>query len=421
MRIGFFTDRYYPLVDGVGVSIDIFARDLEKLGHKVYIFCPAPAKPIAHEPSHIIRFRSVRSIFHPDHRDTMPWTPANARKIRDCKLDIIHVHTPTPIGLMGTRIGITDNIPLVTTYHTDIEQYAKVYRRIMGGFVIGSLFAPLILNAPVSLRERIAAMKPDSNDSLSWSSKLIRETLNGLHRNFDLVIAPSRKIEKLLKKYRTPAPLAVLPTGIDLEEASGETNYSLRTTYNLEENTPILLYLGRIGQEKNLELLVRAMPHILHKQPATKLVLAGPGEEETQRLKSIVKELKLDDVVIFTGSLTRSEVIGAFQSSDIFVFPSITDTQGLVINEACAQAKPVVFVDDKISELTHHNKNGYHAKNNPKDFAHKCLSLIQRPELQKKFGLESQRLAQMYSSSNQAKRLLELYEEVIHAHKPKGS
>jgi glycosyltransferase involved in cell wall biosynthesis len=412
MKIGFFTDRYFPLIDGVSVSIDIFARDLEKLGHEVFIFCPAPAKKIAHEPANIIRFRSVKSIFHPDHRDTMPWTPANARLIRSYDLDVIHVHTPTPIGFMGARIAIADNIPLITTYHTDIEQYAKIYKRLLGGFVVGTLVGPLILNAPVGLRERIASMRSSGSD-VSWSSKLIRETLNAFHQNFDLVLAPSRKIERLLKKYHTPTKIAVLPTGIDLSETELKTNYDLRKEYGLPQDAPVLLYLGRIGQEKNLELLVRALPHVLHKQPMAKLVLAGPGKEETERLGEIAAGLKVSDSLIFTGGLNREQVVGAHRSSTMFVFPSITDTQGLVINEACAQSKPIVFVDDKISELTRNHHNGLHARNNPRDFAHKCLRLIEHPELREKFGAESKELAQNYSGENQALHLVELYNDVV--------
>ena len=412
MKIGFFTDRYLPLIDGVSVSIDIFARELEKLGHEVFIFCPAPAKKVTHEPANIIRFRSVKSIFHPDHRDTMPWTPANARLIRSYNLDVIHVHTPTPIGFMGARIAIADNIPLITTYHTDIEQYAKIYKRLLGGFVVGTLVGPLILNAPVGLRDRIASMR-NSEDNVSWSSKLIRETLNALHQNFDLVIAPSRKIERLLHKYHTPAPIKVLPTGIDLAETKSKSDYDLRKQYDLDKTARVLLYLGRIGQEKNLELLVRSLPHILHKEPNAKLVLAGPGEEERERLNGLAQELGLDNSVIFTGGLNRTQVIGALRSCDVFVFPSITDTQGLVINEACAQSKPVVFVDNKISELTQNNHNGLHARNHPRDFAHKCLKLLKHPRLIEQFGVKSLELAQNYSGTNQAKQLIEMYKEVI--------
>lgn len=412
MKIGFFTDRYFPLVDGVSVSIDIFARELEKLGHEVYIFCPAPAKKIANEPANIIRFRSVRSIWHPDHRDTMPWTPSNAKLIRSYGLDIIHVHTPTPIGLMGARIAIADNIPLVTTYHTDIEQYAKIYKKLFGGVVLGSLLGPLILNAPVGIRERVAAMRNDESDA-SWSSKLIREALNALHQNFDLVIAPSKKIERLLKKYHTPAPIAVLPTGIDLAETRVKTDFNLHNTFHIPKDGKILLYLGRIGQEKNLELLVRSMPYVLHKEPGTKLVLAGPGEEETERLGHIVKQLDIVDSVIFTGSLDRKQVVGALRSCDIFVFGSTTDTQGLVINEACAQSKPIVFVDDKISELTQNNHNGLKARNNPRDFAHKCLKILTHPTLAAQFGSQSKLLAEKFSAKNQTEKLIELYEQVL--------
>lgn len=419
MRIGFFTDRYYPQTDGVGVSVDMFARDLRALGHTVYILCPKGAQSSKHNHSDhidgpdVIRFPSIPGIWFEGYRDTFPWTKRNIKMVEELNLDIVHIHTPGQLGMLGIYAAKNFNISLVATYHTDLVAYSQIYKRAFPGALALSFLLPIMAKDKTILRDAGKVLRPERSIPL-WNAKIIRRMITVMHNNCDLVIAVSDKSRQQLRGYKTKVPIEVLPTGIDWEEIGKPSTYNLQSEYNLPSDSTILLYVGRIGDEKNLQLAIRAFRLILAKAPNVYLVLAGPGSTiDVAKFRSLAENQGVADKLIFTGVLTRTQVMGAFISSDIFVFPSIADTQGLVINEACAHAKPIIFVDDKISKLTRHNKNGYHAKNNPKDFAHKCLSLIQKPDLQKKFGQESYKLAGAYSGTNQAKRLVSLYQGVI--------
>lgn len=415
MRIGFFTDRYYPQTDGVGVSVDMFARDLRKLGHTVYIFCPKGSYASKHSHSDhvdgpdVIRFPSIPGIWFEGYRDTFPWTKKNMNMIEDLDLDIVHIHTPGQIGMLGMYAAKSFGLPLVATYHTDLVAYSQVYKRAFPGAIGLSFLLPIMAKDKTILRDAGKVLRPERTIPL-WNAKIIQRMITVMHNNCDLVIAVSEKSRRQLKSYKTKTPIEVLPTGIDWTEVRLPTSYNLRKEYNITADAKILLYVGRIGVEKNLQLAIRALQHILPKAPQTYLVLAGPGSTlEIAKFKALATELKVEDNVVFTGVLNRSEVMGAFASSNIFVFPSIADTQGLVINEACALGKPIVYVDDKISSLTENNHNGYHAKNNPRDFAAKCLKLIEDPELCTRFGKASALLAQSQSGEGQAKKLLKLY------------
>jgi 1,2-diacylglycerol 3-alpha-glucosyltransferase len=88
MKIGFFTDRYFPQTDGVAVSVELFAKALRKLDHEVIIFCPQAPLGMKRQESDVVRFRSIPSVWYEDYRDTFPWTVANIRKVRDYNLDI---------------------------------------------------------------------------------------------------------------------------------------------------------------------------------------------------------------------------------------------------------------------------------------------------------------------------------------------
>ncbi len=410
MKIGFFTDRYYPQVDGVAVSVELYRKALEKLGHQVYIFAPEGKRKIKPESDRIIRFKSFPSIWYEDYRDTLPWTPTNINRVKACDLDIIHIHTPAQIGLLGIRIAKEDNIPLVTTYHTDIEQYITTYKRLVAGFVAGILLAPAIVNDTTLLKSTIKAFKPERPYS-HWNKKIVRDTLTIFHNNCDLVIAPSKKMHDLLIKYHTTSPIETLPTGLDFDDTNLKPAFNPRIRYKIG-SYPLLLFVGRLGGEKNIDLAINALPNVLDKHPNTKLILVGDGPHKAE-LKSLVQAQNLSKYVIFAGVQSRSNTMAFFRSADIFVFPSTTDTQGLVVNEAYGAKLPTVFCDEQISSLLQDNKTGLLANNEALDFANKILYLIDHPNKAKSFGQAGFELAKELDINKQAKKLIVMYEKVI--------
>jgi len=411
VKIGFFTDRYYPQVDGVAVSVDIFAQELIKLGHEVIVFAPEAAKKKRpnKDPDYVVRFKSFPSIWYEDHRDTMPFTATTIKKVRSENLDIIHIHTPAQVGMLGLRIAKEDNIPTVVTHHTDIDQYAKIYKKIMLGILVGILLGPALIKSKEHYRDILPNLKPKKSLA-KWNRKLIIESVGLFYQNCDAIIVPSVKMEKSLKDYGKFNNIKVLPTGIDLEEAKAKTEFSPRKKYGLK-SSPLLLFVGRLGKEKNIQLIIKSMTKILKKSPSTNLLIVGDGPY-AEELHQLVSNLKIKKNVHFTGMLDRAETFATFKEADIFCFASTTDTQGLVLNEAAIESKPIVFLDEKISPLAEDGKTGIKTLNTTKSFSSACLKLIDNPELAKKYGQQAKKLAMGITIEKQSKKLLDIYKKI---------
>ncbi len=411
MKIGFFTDRYYPQVDGVAVSVDIFAQELIKLGHEVIVFAPEAAKKkrTRKDPDYVVRFKSFPSIWYEDHRDTMPFTASTIKRVKNENLDIIHIHTPAQVGMLGLRIAKEDNIPTVVTHHTDIDQYAKIYKKIMLGILVGILIGPALMKSKEHYKDILPNLKPNKSIS-KWNRKLIIESVGLFYSNCDAIIVPSVKMEKSLKDYGRFNNIYVLPTGIDLEEAKAKTPFDPRDHYKIG-SSPLLLFVGRLGKEKNIQLVIKSMPKILAKQPDTKLLIVGDGPF-AEELHELAEKLKVKNSVIFAGMLERPETFACFKSADVFCFASTTDTQGLVLNEAAIESKPIVFLDDQISPLAQDKITGIKTANTTSSFSGACLKLIDEPKLAKKYGDKAKKLAMSITIKKQSEKLLDLYKKI---------
>ncbi|MBI2798314.1 glycosyltransferase [Candidatus Saccharibacteria bacterium] len=411
MRIGFFTDRYYPQVDGVAVSVELFARELRRLGHEVFIFCPGAPGKNRRETRNIVRFRSFPSIWYEDYRDTMPFTPAIVRRVRSYNLDLVHIHTPAQMGILGLRIAREDHLPTVITHHTDIESYIKIYKRALAGIIIAALWAPVFIKSRGLYSDTLSALKP-GRPIRHWNRKVVREGLTSFYDMCDQIIAPSVKMAEQLKSYHVNSPIDILPTGIDPEEARLHTSFEPRQQYGIDTDAPVVLFVGRLGEEKNIQLLLRAFAHNVKAMPQSRLLIVGDGPYYGQ-LESLSEDLGIDQLTTFTGSLGRAETFACFRAANVFAFPSLTDTQGLVINEAAYSKKPIVFCDPEISPLTIDGKTGLLAKATVHDLANKIGKLIHNPELAIKFGEQAHTEAKKITMSQQAKKLEHIYAQLI--------
>ena len=182
MRIGFFTDSYLPATHGVEVSIETFRTNLEKAGHKVFVYTPA-VPGYTDSNRRVFRLKSVRVIDNPEMRLAFPSFKTATLRIVRFKLDIVHVHTPFTVGLLGKYIATHQGIPILYTHHTHYPEYAKAY-----------------------LKERVVL--PYLAQSLSaWFANIS-----------DTVIAPSPKIKAILRAYGMHKPIHVLPTGLRLRQ-----------------------------------------------------------------------------------------------------------------------------------------------------------------------------------------------------------
>jgi len=390
MKIGFFTDLYLPSGSGVETSIETFRKSLEEIGQEVYIFAPF-SRAFKDTNPRVFRFRSLKIIKKPEIRLASPFLPVNSfdflKKTKNLKLNIVHVHTPFTLGILGKYVASRQKIPILYTHHTQYADYAKFYLK---GKILFSILAQALT---------------------VWFSNIS-----------DGIIAPSYKIKKLLKKWGVKKNIYVLPTGIDtniFKKLAGEKRI-LKEYLEIPRKTKLLLFAGRIGKEKNIEFLLNTFKEILMRSKiAINLLIVGDGPY-LEELRRISRHLKIDSFVKFTGSVLYKDIPKYYQAADIFVFSSLTDTQGIVILEAMASGLPVVALkDDAFLKIIINNKNGFlieHRKRNKKEqkiFAQKVLTLLNNKILYKKFSSNACKTTRYFSKEKQAEKLLNIYQKLI--------
>ncbi len=377
MRIGFFTDTYTPQINGVVRSIQLFKRALEDRGHHVYVFAPDPEH---HEDGdETVRFRSVPFALQPEMRVASPVSIEALRLLDAVDLDVIHSHDPFAISLFGLQVARRHRIPYVHTYHTLYPEYVHYV----------------------------------------WETQLTKKLAERLSRVFcqrcDSIVAPSTKIERYLREWGVTVPIEVIATGVDIQTYSrrDETRIEgLRSRLGLKVDDRVLLFVGRLGREKNVDLLIRALWHCRH--PQATLVVAGGGPHRAA-LEAQVAEMGLSERVRFAGYLEREDVVAAYHIADLFTFASTTETQGLVIGEAMAAGLPVVAAEDEaVEDFVIDGECGFVTHARPEDLARAIDTLLAEAGLRSEMSRRAGDRALEHSIERQAEKLEGHYARAIH-------
>lgn len=378
MKIGIFTDSYRPYTSGVVRSIELFSREYLAKGHEVYIF--GPDYPLLHPPKEegVFRFFSVPAPSMPEFSLPIPLSLQFGPLIKKLNLDLIHVHSPFLLGNLGARAARRLKLPLVFTFHTLYDQYVH--------------YLPFNENATRAIVQQIG-----------------RDFCN----RCNLVVAPSALVASYLNNIGVVVPVIKVPTGIDLGEFENLNPNWLKENFSVEKNKRVLLFVGRLGKEKNLSFLLKAFEIVLHRHPDTVLVLTGSGPEESS-LRQEARKLGLKDKVIFTGALPRSLVVHCYASADLFVFPSVTDTQGLVIGEAKAAGLPVVAIRAfGPAEMVMHGDDGFLTDPYLPAFTNAILEFLDNKELQVSMSSKAKENVRLISAEHCALMMLGAYEDLI--------
>ena len=421
LKIGFFTDTYLPTRNGIGVSIETFREQLEALGHEVYVIAPSPGFRYKETSKRVIRFPSFKGLFFDDYLTSVFFPPQALRRIDKIKLDIVHYHTPGQVGLLGAYYAIRNKLPLVTTYHTDLYEYVIHYKSVLPGTIALSLMAPVITGGGLNdYRKSLSSIKPERNID-KWNQKIVERGITMIHNACDQVIAPSHKMEHQLQSWHAHSPITILPTGVDKITTSTEEIETWRRKLGLPEGTPVIIFVGRLGTEKNVALLVKAFEIVAHKLPEVRLlVVGGSGSLTVTAGEAFMAEshaIANGDRIIFTGFVPHEKLGGLYGLSTVFAFPSLTDTQGLVLHEAAMAGLPIVMIDREITEIVRNGENGYYARATARNFAGKLLQVLQAsPERRANMSDRGIELASHFSAGKQAIKLLRLYQEVTERH-----
>lgn len=426
MRIGLFTDTYRPSINGIVFVVESLKRELENLGHEVYVFCPAksmsPSKQaeLLNEDadSRIIRFPSIKGAFFDDYDTSVFFPPAVQRRIKEMELDMVHVFTPSQIGLVGVKAAKKNDIPLVIQHCTDIYEFVDHYPAVLPGALA---LAGIVFPMSVKLRGHdlleIAKLYKPRAGVTKWNKDIIESVITILYSKADAVIALCRKSCKQLKSWQYDDyqyELVLMPNGVNaLPRPTKAEVKAFREQWNLAEDDEIFGFVGRLGEEKNLPLLIKSFErHIAKKRPKAKLLFVGDFEYR-KTLEEMAAATKYADRIIFTGAMPREKLGLAYSVLDVFAFPSLKDTQGWVLHEAAHAGLPIVLVDKELSEVVQDGVNGFIANDNPTSFGRAIIALLEDANKRQEFGAISKKLAAKFTESRQVKKLEKLYQELI--------
>ena len=401
MKIAMFTDAYWPRVNGVTVSVDSFSRALAKEGHDVLIVCLQYPQD---DENNFVSLKNGMEIDNEKHLKILrvPSFPSFITKedrigkiykfkwvadnVCDFNPDVIHIQTEFIICEFGIWYGKMHNLPIIYTFHTMWDDYAPNYFP--------------------SLSPRIVSI-------------IVNKILKGILKHTYRVIVPTVQMESVVKKYKHNVKTSVLPTGIDIKLFQHDENEIAAFRDKLEEHFPklkgkkILLFAGRVAKEKNIEFLFKILPEILEKHPDVILLIAGSGPD-IDYLKEEAHKLNIDDYCVFPGYFTRGDLSFVYSISEVFLFPSLTDTQGLVTLEAMLTGTPVVAIG-AMGTLTvmGGDNGGFMVSNNTYEFTARVLELLGNKELYNLKAEEAKLHASSWSIEEMTKKLVVLYKNMI--------
>lgn len=385
MRIGLFTDTYFPQINGVVSSVCMLKENLENLGHQVFVFTIADPRAKEDEPN---VYRVPSMPFAKAWRLGLFYHPRFARKIKRLKLDVIHTHTEFSLGLFGRAMARELEIPLVHTYHTIFEDYTH--------YIV-----------------KFSALNPIAKTA-------VRKFSANFCNAVDQVIVPTEKVKDLLLSYRVRQKITVIPTGIELNKFS-KANFksnnllNLRTDLGIGQTDRVLLYVGRLAEEKNIEELFQSLTSYLQRNQDVKIVLIGDGPAKAD-LEELTISLGIQDQTIFVGEKPWLEIGKYYQLGDVFISASQSETQGLTYIEALASGLPVVAkVDRCLEDVIENNVNGFAFQD--KKELQSALDRILSNDLEKeRLSHEAIKSAEKYSVGYFAKRVEAIYESKRNVH-----
>lgn len=386
MNIGLFTDTYYPELNGVANSVYLLKKELEKKGHNVYVITTkSPGAP--DDEKGVFRVPSKACSFVPERRVGLFYYPKIALKIRKMKLDIIHTNTEFAIGLFGRIMAHELFIPVVHTYHTIYEDYTHYIKKYISS-------------------ERRA-------------KKMVQAFSKFSVRGAEELIVPTQKVANLMKNYGVKPDINVIPTGIDIsrfrvKDTEGQ-KIKLKTSLGIPKENKVVLYLGRVSQEKNIEEVMHYLNYYMNNDSKVTFLVIGDGPYRNT-LEKEARHLRYNKQMLFAGAKPWDEITHYYQIADVFVSASTSETQGLTYIEALASGIPIIARRDPcLDGVLVEGFNGYAFEDEASFVDGMKQILINEKQIDyRKNSLES---VEKFSTEQFANRLENIYYHVTKTHR----
>jgi len=382
MRIAFFSNCYKPLVNGVVTCISSLKEAYERRGHEVYIFAPRVEDYVDQEKN-VFRYRSVNLTSKVRYPLPIPLSFKVKKVIIEFNPDIVHVHHPFLLSSVAIMYGKKLGIPKILTLHTQYEQYAYYV-------------------SPIP--ERV-------------THEAIKMIISNLAYKTDCITTPSASMKELIKGYGIKNRIEVIPNAIHLisfREDDELKRAEIKKRYNLNEDDKIILFAGRVASEKSIDKIIKALAIIKKRSfGKEKLLIVGDGTAMGE-LKQLARTLKVEEDVIFVGTVSYEEIKHYYKMAYVFTIASTTETFGIVTIEALASGVPVLAIKapGAVDILTD-DLDGLLVDNDVDKFANALEKIIREPELRERLSKGALKTSENYSIDKISESMLNLYQEVI--------
>ncbi|MEB3767059.1 glycosyltransferase family 1 protein [Acinetobacter sp. MD2] len=306
LKIAMVTETWPPELNGVAQSLMYLCQGLQNKGHQILLIRPEQSQ-ISNQftPTQQCLVAAQRLPKYPYLQFGVPQYSKVRQAIKDFQPDVIHVVTEGPLGLLGLQIAHLENIPLSSGFHSPFHEFSRFF-------------------------------------DLAFLVKPIQHYLRWFHNQTQLTCVPNHDTAHALKQYGIDCPLVVVGRGVDVQHFSADfRSQALRESWRADEQTTVLLYVGRLSPEKQIDQIITN--YLAQKQQGAEnlaLIIVGDGPDRAR-----LQALDVAQNIIFTGALTGVALAQAYASADVFVFASQVETFGNVVLEAMASGLPVLAYD----------------------------------------------------------------------------
>ena len=370
-------------------------RALEQQGHTVYVVTVSN-NALKHEYDEKERILKVAGI--PigiyDYRLSSIYPVTLINKMKKWNLDVIHSHTEFGVGILARLFAKQFNIPLVHTYHTLYEDYTHY---ITHGY-------------------------------FEKSSKKIVEYLTKFYcdKTANELIVPTNKIYSLFKeKYNFTKNIHIIPTGIEVdrffeENINKKEVEMLKKKLGFKKNEFVILFVGRLAEEKNVEFLIEAHKKLVEYDDHIKLLIVGDGPDK-QKYEQLAENLGLKDNIIFNGKAAWEEIPIYYHASNVFATASTTETQGLTVIEAMAAGVPPLCIDDESFRGTVTDELNGRVFKNQEEYINQITELYENKKIIDVYSKQARVQAEHCSSRSYASSVIEVYQRALKEKKERQS
>lgn len=381
MRIGVFSECYEPVQNGVTTSLRTLVDGLRHEGHHVFVVAPRYAGHLDADPF-VLRLPSLHTWFSKKYPIAAPWVARLSREALHLAPSLVHSHNPFFVGLVAARYARDAGVPLIATYHTLYSHYGHYLKFVPDAVVQG----------------------------------LLRWWMPAYYNRCAQVIVPSRVAADSLLSYGVRAPITVLPTAVPLPDPAlltADARVAARARLGVPADARLLLYVGRAAREKNIELVLDAFGRVATDTPGCHLAVVGAGPH-LDALRQTAANMVAADRVHIVGAIPHDELPPVYACADLFVFSSVTETQGLVMAEARAAGTPCVLVrGGGASETIVHGEDGLVVDQDTHAFAEAASRVLGDADLLATMRTHCLRRALLYTPDAMTRRVIDVYVQAL--------